>query len=65
VLLTFYAVPQIAGVALLALDVVVPSEPISTRVLLWRGLFWEPWFVACGVLLGLATRHAQRRPSRL
>lgn len=48
-----------------ALDVVVASDPISTQVLLWRGLFWEPWFVACGVLLGPATRYAQRRPIRL
>lgn len=62
ILLTVYGVVQVTGVALLALDVITPAKPISTKVLLWRGLLWEPWFAASGILIGLATRHAHRRP---
>lgn len=64
VVLAVYGVLQLTGVVLVALDVVDPSEPMGTRVLLWRGLLWEPWFVLCGVLLGLAARSGHRRPPR-
>lgn len=62
--LTAYGVLQFTGVALVALDVVSPTEPKNTTVLLWRLLLWEPWFILCGLLLGLAARRAHERPGR-
>lgn len=42
VLLTFYGGRTGRRRGASGVGVVVPSEPISTRVLLWRGLFWAP-----------------------
>lgn len=44
---------------------VTPSEAPESSVLVWRLLLWEPWFLLCGVLLGLAARQARTRPARV
>jgi hypothetical protein len=59
-----YGVVQFTSVGLVATGVVATSEPESSKALFWRLVLWEPWFVVCGVLLGLATRSAQHRSRR-
>ncbi|UZN03692.1 DUF3995 domain-containing protein [Cellulomonas sp. S1-8] len=58
--LVLYGVLQVASVALVAVGVIVPSEPISDQALAWRLLLWEPWFLVWGLLLGGATLRSQR-----
>lgn len=41
-LLILYGALQEAGVALVALGVLDPAEPVDPRVLRWRLLLWEP-----------------------
>ncbi len=59
--LVLYGTLQVAAVALVAAGVVVPAEPTPDRVLRWRLLLWEPWFLVWGLLLAAATLHRQRR----
>ena len=58
--LVLYGMLQVTSVALVATGVVVPSVPITHRVLMWRLLLWEPWFLVWGLLLGGATLRFQR-----
>lgn len=57
-LLILYGALQTAGVALVALGVLDPAEPVDPRVLRWRLLLWEPWFLVWGILLAIAARRA-------
>ncbi len=61
VLLTVYGLVQVTSVALVALGVLTPSEPVEPLVLWWRLLLWEPWFLVWGVLLGLSAWVGGRR----
>ncbi len=58
--LTTYGAVQVIVVALATLGVGTTTS--SHSVLLWRLLLWEPWFLVWGLLLGLATWHARKRP---
>lgn len=54
-LLVAYGAVQMTSVALVALGVLIPSEPVDSSVLGWRLFLWEPWFLVWGLLLGRAT----------
>lgn len=54
VVLTLYGAAQTAAVVLINFGVVDDTQGMSERALRWRMLLWEPWFLAWGVLLGLA-----------
>lgn len=62
-LLTVYGLVQVASVALVALGVLTPTQPVEPLVLWWRLLLWEPWFLLWGVLLGLTARVELKRTS--
>lgn len=61
VLLTVYGTVQVSSVALVALGVLTPTQPVEPVVLWWRLLLWEPWFLLWGVLLGLSAWVASQR----
>lgn len=61
VLLTVYGLVQVVSVALVALGVLTPTQPVEPSVLWWRLLLWEPWFLVWGVLLGLTPWVERKR----
>ena len=63
VVLVLYGALQTGALALVALDVVRPDVPPDPRVLRWRLLLWEPWFLGWGLLLGAAAWSARRSRS--
>ena len=62
--LVLYGLLQTTSVALVALGVVVPAEPLSDRALTWRLFLWEPWFLLWGLALAGATLRRQRLSSQ-
>lgn len=61
VLLTVYGLVQVVSVALVAMGVLTPTQPVEPSVLWWRLLLWEPWFLVWGVLLGLTAWVERKR----
>jgi hypothetical protein len=58
VCLVLYGALQTLTVGLVYFDVVEPAAATDERVLRWRLLLWEPWFLVWGVALGAAvSRH--------
>ncbi len=60
-LLTVYGLVQVSSVALVAVGVLTPTQPVEPVVLWWRLLLWEPWFLLWGVLLGLTAWVERKR----
>lgn len=52
VVLVLYGVLQITGLVLAALGITERQPSLTSQVLWWRLLFWEPWFLVWGLLLG-------------
>ena len=64
VLLAAYGGLLVAVQALVAAGVIEVAEPVG-RTALWRHLaFWDPWVLALGLLLGVATWCYQRETRR-
>jgi hypothetical protein len=60
-LLVAYGALQVVTIALVALDLVQPAEPLDPRAVHWRLFLWEPWFLVWGLLLGAAAWHFRNR----
>lgn len=63
--LTLYGGLQETVLALVRFGFITATRPQDPAVQLWRLLLWEPWFIAWGILLGLAAWRAHRRPGRV
>ena len=59
-LLTVYGGLLVAVQALVAAGVIEVAESIDWTALWWHLALWDPWFMAMGLLLGVAARHYQR-----
>lgn len=67
-LLTAYGALQTSAALLIHLGVIEPAVAVPERVLLWRLLLWEPWFLVWGLLLtatlrGVGSAGSRHRPS--
>jgi hypothetical protein len=60
VVLTVYGGLLVAVGALVLTGVISPSGPVDRTALRWHVLVWDLWFLAWGLLLGVAAWHYGR-----
>jgi hypothetical protein len=60
VVLTIYGGLLVAVGALVLTGVISPSGPVDRTALRWHVLVWDLWFLAWGLLLGVAAWHYGR-----
>jgi len=58
--LTVYGGVLVAVGALVLTGVIRPAAPVDWTALRWHVLFWDPWFLVWGLLLGAAAWHYGR-----